>query len=222
MATFDEFYQSLDPNDNVRGEQFEKKFAKWFLETDPTWSSQIDEVWLWDDYPKRSEWGIDCGIDIVFHHVNGERWAVQAKCFSPDNYLSKGELNSFIADASDERFQGRLLISSTNKIGPNADKLLKRHKVIRILLKDLREAHLTYPFSIKDLYKANQPKKYTPKPHQKKAINDVIGKLNHVDKGQVIMACGTGKTLTSLWIKEKLSQEHIDLLESIEFKLSSK
>ena len=39
MATFDEFYKSLDPDDNVRGEQFEKKFAKWFLETDTTTSN---------------------------------------------------------------------------------------------------------------------------------------------------------------------------------------
>ena len=59
------------------------------LKTDPTWSSQIDEVWLWDNYPQRAESGPDCGIDIVFHHINRERLAVQAKCFSPDNYLNK-------------------------------------------------------------------------------------------------------------------------------------
>ena len=56
MATFDEFYASLDPDVGIRGKQFEK-FVKWFLKTDPTWASQIDEVWLWNDYPKR--WGAD-------------------------------------------------------------------------------------------------------------------------------------------------------------------
>ena len=80
MATFDEFYASLNPDVGVRGKQFEK-FVKWFLKTDPTWASQIDEVWLWNDYPKR--WGADCGIDLVFTHKNGKTWAVQSKCLSP-------------------------------------------------------------------------------------------------------------------------------------------
>ncbi len=204
MATFDEFYASLDADSNVRGDQFEKKFALWFLKTDPTWASQVEGVWRWDDYPKRSEWGTDCGVDIILHHRNGERWAVQAKCFSPENYLNKDELNSFIAESSDDRFQGKLLISSTNKIGPNADKLLKRHKVVRILLKDLRDSDINYPSSIKNLYLGSPLKKYDAKPHQKEAIKDVLKRLKKVNKGQVIMACGSGKTLTALWIKEKL------------------
>ena len=49
LATFDEFYASLDADKNVRGNQFEKKFALWFLKTDPKWSSQIEGVWGWDD-----------------------------------------------------------------------------------------------------------------------------------------------------------------------------
>ena len=65
MATFDEFYASLDADKNIRGDQFEKKFALWFLRTDPIWSSQIKGVWGWDDYPKRSEWGTDCGVDTA-------------------------------------------------------------------------------------------------------------------------------------------------------------
>ena len=64
MATFDEFYKSLDPDSGVRGKQFEK-FVKWFLKTDPVWKSQVKEVWLWDEHPQRSEWGPDCGIDLL-------------------------------------------------------------------------------------------------------------------------------------------------------------
>ena len=54
MATFDEFYKSLDPDSGIRGKQFEK-FVKWFLKTDPEWQSQVEEIWLWDEYPDR--WG---------------------------------------------------------------------------------------------------------------------------------------------------------------------
>ena len=51
LATFDEFYASLDPDIGVRGKQFEK-FVKWFLKTDPTWATQVEEIWLWNEYPK--------------------------------------------------------------------------------------------------------------------------------------------------------------------------
>ena len=49
MATFDEFYASLDPDVGIRGKQFEK-FVKWFLKTDPTWATQVDEIWLWNEF----------------------------------------------------------------------------------------------------------------------------------------------------------------------------
>ncbi len=55
MATFDEFYRSLPEDSNKRGEYFEKVFIPWFLKTDPVWSSKVNQVWLWDDYPQR--WG---------------------------------------------------------------------------------------------------------------------------------------------------------------------
>ena len=106
LTTFDEFYASLDPDVGVRGKQFEK-FVKWFLKTDPTWASQIDEVWLWNDYPKR--WGADCGIDLIFTHRNGKTWAVQSKCVSPNNDIKKSEIDSFLSESSDSKIDGRLL-----------------------------------------------------------------------------------------------------------------
>ena len=36
---------------------------------------------------------------------------------------------------------------------------------------------------------------------------NVVNGLKHADKGQLLMACGTGKTLTSLWIKKHLALE---------------
>jgi predicted helicase len=79
MATFSEFLSSFNL-DNTKGTQFEY-FVKWFLKNDPEWSTQVDEVWLWDEYPDR--WGPDCGVDLVFRHKNGETWAVQAHLEKP-------------------------------------------------------------------------------------------------------------------------------------------
>jgi len=44
------------------------------------------------------------------------------------------------------------------------------------------------------------------------AVRDVIQGFKDAGRGQLIMACGTGKTLTSLWIKEKLKAQQVLVL----------
>ena len=217
MATFDEFYISLDPDSGIRGKQFEK-FVKWFLKTDPVWKSQVKDIWLWDEHPKRSAWGPDCGIDLVFNDQEGKTWAVQAKCFSPERSIKKEDMDSFIAESSDSRFQGRLLIASTDRIGTNADRVLNRHEVVRFLLEDFRTSQIIFPESPKDLSSVRRKDLRTPRHHQEEAIAAVVEGLKTADRGQVLMACGTGKTLISLWIKERLKvQRTLILLPSLSF-----
>ncbi len=211
MATFDEFYSSLDSDPRIRGKQFEK-FVKWFLKNDPVWASQVKDIWLWDEHPKRSEWGPDCGIDLVFNDYQNKTWAVQAKCFAPESSIKKEDMDSFISESSDSRFQGRLLVASTDRIGNNADRLLNRHEVVRYLLTDFRNSQIIFPNHIKDLSTGKRKKIKDPRKHQKKAINAVIQGLKTTNRGQVLMACGTGKTLTSLWIKEALKAKNVLVL----------
>ena len=52
--------------------------------------------------------------------------------------------------------------------------------------------------------KSATKQKRTPRPHQEEAIRAVVKGFKTEDRGQLLMACGTGKTLTSLWIKEAL------------------
>ena len=211
MATFDEFYASLDPDVGIRGKQFEK-FVKWFLKTDPTWASQIDEVWLWNDYPKR--WGADCGIDLVFTHKNGKTWAVQSKCVSPNNDIKKSEIDSFLSESSDSKIDGRLLIASTDGIGKNAQQVINRQEkqVVCFLLEQFRQSEVKFPSSMDDLNQGKRKEKKKPRPHQIEAIEKVSEGIKTADRGQVLMACGTGKTLTSLWIKEKIKAEQVLVL----------
>jgi len=54
MTSFEKFLLSLDPDAGKRGKQFEH-FVKWFLKNDPEWATQVDQVWLWDEYP--DSWG---------------------------------------------------------------------------------------------------------------------------------------------------------------------
>ncbi len=206
MATFDQFYEALDPDPGVRGKQFEK-FVKWFLKTDPEWQTQVEQVWLWDEYPER--WGPDCGIDLVFKHKNGQTWAVQSKCISPDREISKAEIDSFLSESSDSRIHGRLLIASTDGIGRNARQVIERQEkqVVCFLLDQFQHSEIEFPENPNDLSRGKRKDPRKPRPHQEEAITAVVDGLKTADRGQLLMACGTGKTLTSLWIKERLKAE---------------
>lgn len=205
MATFDEFYQSLPEDSNKRGEFFEKVFVPWFLKNDPVWSTKVKEIWLWDEYPDR--WGRDCGIDLVYEDRQGNHWAVQSKCVAPDREISKAEIDSFLSESNDSRIHGRLLIASTDGIGKNALQVIERQErqVICFLREHFCQSEVEFPSSPADLSTGRRKDKRRPRPHQEEAINNVVVGLQTADRGQLLMACGTGKTLTSLWIKEALN-----------------
>jgi len=82
---------------------------------------------LWDEWPDR--WGLDAGIALVAETVEGELWAVQAKCYGPDYRVTKADVDSFLSESSrtlaDGRgFAYRLLLATTDGIGPTALKTM--------------------------------------------------------------------------------------------------
>ncbi|MDC0860772.1 Helicase associated domain protein, partial [Planktomarina temperata] len=209
MPTFDQFISSLrqEFGEQDAGRKFEV-FCKWFLENDPEWSKKVDKVWLWDEYPNKWQ-RQDLGTDLVFKDNDGLIWAVQAKCYSEHRTTTKGDMNSFLADTGRPEVDRRLWLQTTNKIEAKAEKTYKgqdKHVTI-INLNNFRDAQIDYPSSFADLYQAKVKDKPKPDPHQVKAIADVTDGLQKSDRGQMIMACGTGKTFTTLWIKEALKSE---------------
>ncbi|WP_432741083.1 Helicase associated domain protein [Methylobacter sp. G7] len=215
MATFLELYQSLDNDPLKRGKQFER-FTKWFLKNDPEWSTQVDQVWLWHEYPKR--WGIDCGVDLVFQHKNGETWAVQAKCYSHKHDITKHDVDKFLSESNRTGIDKRLLIATTDRIGKNAIQVCEAQEktVVRFLLSDFERSELEYPSHYNDLHSGKRKEAPKPRPHQLEAIATVADNFQHAERGQLIMACGTGKTFTTLWIKEQLaSKRTLVLLPSL-------
>ena len=203
MATFSEFIDSLDPDSKMRGDEFER-FVKWFLKNDPEWSKQIDKVWLWNEYPDR--WGPDCGIDLVFQHTDGDTWAVQAKCYSPKYSIKKADMDTFLSESNRPQIDKRLLIASTDLIGDNAKRVCdgQEKETVHYLYSDFDAAMVDYPKSISELNRAKRKPRPEPREHQLAAIEAVKKGFKKNDRGQLIMACGTGKTYTTLWIKEKL------------------
>jgi predicted helicase len=117
MASFSQLLSSCEADPKKRGRQFER-FVKWFLTADPEWSTQVSQVWLWNEYPNR--WGRDCGIDLVFKHKNGQTWAVQAKCYLPSYEITKPDVDRFLSESNRKVIDHRLLIATTDRIGANA------------------------------------------------------------------------------------------------------
>ena len=172
MATFTDLVASLDTDPAKRGRQFEV-FVKWFLKTDPEWVTQVDQVWLWEEYPDR--WGIDCGVDLVFRHKNGETWAVQAKCYSDQHDITKHDVDKFLSESNRKGIDRRLLIATTDRIGANAKQVCDAQEktVVRYLLSNFESAEVEYPASIAELSAARRKAPPQPRDHQIEAITAV-------------------------------------------------
>jgi superfamily II DNA or RNA helicase len=203
VPSFSDFLATFDPDTRMRGRQFEH-FVKWFLKNDPEWATQVDQVWLWNDYP--GQWGRDCGIDLVFNDKTGATWAVQAKCYSPEHEITKSDVDKFLSESNRKTINHRLLITTTDRIGANARQVLdgQEKSVVRYHLTHFENAVIDYPDSIERLSTGKRKPPPEARSHQIKAVDNIISGFQKASRGQLIMACGTGKTFVCLWVKEKL------------------
>lgn len=214
MATLSELLSQLNEDNYVRGRQFER-ICKWYLQNDPRYKLQLETVWLWSEWPEG--WGPDTGIDLVAETHGGKLWAIQAKAYALEYHITKADIDTFLSESSRRVFSYRLLIATTDFVGRHAQRTLRGQEkpVGRVLLSDLSRAEIEWPASPECLIGAVHAKK-RPRPHQEQAISDVLEGLTKHDRGQLVMASGTGKTLVSLWIAERLrSQRTLVLVPSL-------
>jgi len=195
---------ALDTRD--QGDRFER-LMKSYLLTDPEWSAQFANLWLWSEWPGRAG-RPDTGIDLVAQDVDGDSLtAIQCKFYLPDHQVSKGDVDSFLATSGKVGFTRRLIISTTDKWGKNAEDALHGQTVPtqRIGMGNLADSRIDW-----DQFTWTQPEQLpvaaakTPRKHQRAAIDEVKLKLSGQDRGQLSMACGTGKTFTSLRLAEEM------------------
>ena len=200
MTTFQDIVKSLPSDPNQKGLEFEK-ICKWYLLNSPFYKKQIKNVWLWSEWKDR--WSNqDRGIDLIAETKSGEIWAVQAKAYDSKNQIPKSDIDSFLSESSRSSIDFRLLIATTDKLSAGAKQAIEGQQIpvgLR-MLNDLINEELDWNITKKEVATVIK----TPRPHQKNAIRDTIKEFKSNNKGQLIMACGTGKTLTGLWIKESL------------------
>jgi predicted helicase len=197
----------LDRRPGARGREFERICA-WYLQNAPEYRDRIRIVWLWSDWP--NTWGADAGIDLVAEEYDGSLWAIQAKMYDEANTVTKATMDSFIAESSRPNESGgpmfsyRLLMATTDRLSSNARRTMDDLGVGHLMRSDLERAAVEWPSSPDDLFPAALSPK-TPFPHVQEAIDATVKGFKGKSRGQVIMACRTGKTLAAMWIAEKLA-----------------
>ncbi|HRN28980.1 MAG TPA: DEAD/DEAH box helicase family protein, partial [Terrimesophilobacter sp.] len=201
-------YERTAPDTRTKGFYLER-LTREFLLTDPVYAAAFDEVWLWQDWPGR-DGKADTGIDLVARErYSGEFCAIQCKFISPKSYLNKEHIDSFFTASGKHPFSSRIIVSTTNKWSKHAtDALLDQQiKTTRIGINELEESGIDwsqYRFTDPSTLEPAEPKKL--RTHQIEALGAVMQGFDEHDRGKLIMACGTGKTFTSLRIAERLVQ----------------
>ncbi|BBM56121.1 putative helicase [Leptotrichia trevisanii] len=196
-----------------KGEKFEKLMKNWFLTT-KLYADDIKKIWLWNEFPYKNQFGgSDSGIDLVIYNEEDEFVAIQCKFYSLNAEISKSDVDTFIStsaklfevDGKKKKFLGRVFVSTTNKWSKKANDLIQNQEipVIRLSLNELENSDVDWS----KIYLGklgNEAKKEgkTIRKHQKEARDSVHEYFKENNRGKLIMACGTGKTFTSLKIAE--------------------
>ena len=203
-----EEYRNGAKNEREKGDYFER-VIRIFLENDDIQKQFFSEVVPFGDWAKAQGWNAnDTGIDLVATLSDGSGYAaIQCKFYAPNYSIQKPDLDSFISAASNDLFT-RLIIADTTlkEFGRNAsqtlDKLSKDWN--RIGIAELEASRIDWSQFVRT-GKVSLTRKKELLDHQRNALEAVLDGLKDADRGKLIMACGTGKTFTSLRIAEALA-----------------
>lgn len=148
----------------------------------------------------------DAGIDLVAETTTGEIHAIQCKLYAPEYRVQKGDIDSFFTASGKKPFARRIIVSTTDLWSDHAEDALRDQQppVTKIDLAALEASVLDWSsFAPKKPTALRRKKQLLP--HQRTAREVVLAGLQDRDRGKLIMACGTGKTYTSLKIAEDLA-----------------
>ena len=188
-------------DESEKGRWFEQLFMRIALQQP---EFEIDGIWRWPEWPEREALtgldGRDIGIDLVARRTSGEWVAIQCKCYDDRHVLGKGGIDKFLGGSQQAVFRLRWIVA-TCRWGPNAERAIQNANP-EIKQIDFRQ-HLDVQVEEQHAKRPVQE----PWPLQADAIEDAVTGLVHHDRGRLIMACGTGKTFTSLRIAEQVVED---------------
>ena len=208
-------YKEIASSKREKGDFFERLMKAYLLKA-PKYSTTIKEVWLWNDFPFKKEFGTgkDVGVDLVAKTHSGEYWAIQCKFYEHSTRISKEDVDTFLATSGrqfhDEQgqarqFANRLWIATSDNWSKEADEVRKGQTInfSQITLYDLENEPIDWEALANGAPQQEVVcNKRELRDHQKEALDLFHEHFKYADRGRLIMACGTGKTFTSLRIAE--------------------
>ncbi|MCZ8061768.1 type ISP restriction/modification enzyme [Silanimonas sp.] len=202
-----ESYRSAAVSEREKGTYFEELILC-YLQNEATYRDLYAKVQVWTDWATANGFSAkDDGIDLVAEVAQtGEVHAIQCKFYAPDYKLQKKDIDSFFTASGRKPFSHRVIVSTTDHWSEHAENALvdQQPPVSKITLRDLEESQIDWAKYQPKSAAVLKPKK-SLRPHQESALKAVTAGLKEADRGKLIMACGTGKTFTSLKIAESLA-----------------
>ncbi|MCQ2764332.1 DEAD/DEAH box helicase [Helicobacter pylori] len=201
------------PNSHDKGSWFEKVSKHFLLEHDS--ANEYESIKLWNDWELRNNES-DRGIDIVIQTTSKEYIAVQCKFHQ--NSISLNDIATFLAKLHNGvgkvRFKKGIIISTSNLTHAAQQEIEQARSAGKDIDIDIISEE-DFIYSRIDWEKFDPTKtedeiplcdKKKPRTHQQEAINATKEYFSNPKnaRGKLIMACGTGKTYTSLKIMETL------------------
>ncbi|RQW27269.1 DEAD/DEAH box helicase [Rhodobacteraceae bacterium CH30] len=200
-------FRSAAVSEREKGTYFEELFVC-YLRNEPTYRDLYSEVWTYADWaalqgvPKK-----DTGIDLVAKTAGTDEFhAIQCKFYADDYKVQKSDIDSFFTASGKKPFTRRIIVTTTNHWGDNAEDALLNQQppVNKIDLQALEDSQIDWSQYHAHSEPVIKPKKQL-RDHQQRALKCTEIGLASADRGKLIMACGTGKTFTSLKIAETLA-----------------
>jgi predicted helicase len=191
-----------------KGTYFEELCIQ-YLRNEATYRDLYSDVWTYADWAGTQK-GFDkkdTGIDLVAKtHGTDEYHAIQCKFYAENYKLQKADIDSFFTASGKKTFSHRIIITTTNNWSEHAEAALfdQHPPVTKIDLNALENSQIDWA-KYQPKKAAVLKKKKSLREHQKTALAAVQVGLQDAARGKLIMACGTGKTFTSLKIAEVLA-----------------
>jgi len=189
------------------GDRFER-LMRAYLKLDPQYVAIFSDVWMWKDWPHREALGYrapDTGIDLVAKLREDEGYcAIQCKFY--DSPIPLGDLGNFFTLSGKGGFTQRLIVATANLSKHAADALENQTIPVELMtLEDLDASPIDWTqFSLDKPDQLRKLPKKDPREHQSEALVNVTKGFTTSNRGKLIMACGTGKTYTSLIVAQEM------------------
>ncbi|WP_433695059.1 DEAD/DEAH box helicase [Paraburkholderia phenoliruptrix] len=190
-----------------KGTYFEELITT-YLRNEATYRDLYSDVWTYAEWADLQ--GLDkrdTGIDLVAKTRGTDEFhAIQCKLFAPGHKVQKTDIDSFFTASGKKPFTRRIIVATTNHWSEHAEDALldQQPPVSKIDLTALEDSQIDwgqYQPKAAPVIKAKKELRQ----HQTNALNAVVHGLADADRGKLIMACGTGKTFTSLKIAEAMA-----------------